>query len=218
MGERFRDRREAGRRLAAELSGYDGRENTLVLGLPRGGVPVAFEVAGGLHLPLDVFVVRKLGVPGHEELAMGAVASGGVRVTNDDVVSLLGIANEEFEAICGREALEVDRREIAYRNHRPRLVVEGKTILLVDDGVATGSTMLAAVDALRKQRAARIVVAVPAMAPSSLPIFKRKADEVVAVITPDNFMAVGQWYEDFSQTSDEEVQGLLEKARPPRAA
>lgn len=218
MSERFQDRREAGRRLAGELSGYDGRENTLVLGLPRGGVPVAFEVASGLRLPLDVFVVRKLGVPGHEELAMGAVASGGARVTNDDVVSLLGIAEEDLEAACRRETAEVERREEAYRNHRPPLTVEGKTILLIDDGVATGSTMLAAIEALRRQGAARIVVAVPAMAPSSLPIFKRKADDVVAVITPDNFMAVGQWYDDFSQTSDEEVQGLLDKARPPRAA
>lgn len=218
MSETFRNRREAGRRLAAELSGYDGRENTLVLGLPRGGVPVAFEVANALRLPLDVFVVRKLGVPGHEELAMGAVASGGVRVTNDDVVSLLGITDEDFEATCRREATEVERRENAYRHQRPPLVVEGKTILLVDDGVATGSTMLAAIDALRKQRAAKIVVAVPAMAPSSLPIFKRKANEVVAVITPDDFTAVGQWYDDFSQTRDEEVQDLLEKARPPRAA
>lgn len=218
MNKTFRDRREAGRALAAELSKYARQENTLVLGLPRGGVPVAFEVATNLQLPLDVFVVRKLGAPGHEELAMGAVATGGVRVMNEEALSLLRISDEEIEAAAERELEEMKRREKVYRNDRPPLLVEGKTILLVDDGIATGSTMLAAIEALRKQQAAKIVVAVPTMAPSSLPAFKKKTDEVVALITPEEFMAVGQWYDDFSQTSDQEVQDLLEKGRHLRAA
>lgn len=218
MKKVFRDRREAGKSLARELSRYTGRDKTLVLGLPRGGVPVAFEVATALRLPLDVFVVRKLGVPGHEELAMGAVATGGVRVMNDEVLSHVEIQDQDLEAVCRRELEEVRRREKAYRHQRPPLSVEGETILLVDDGVATGSTMLAAIEALRKQKVTKVVVAVPTMAFSSLATFQEKADEVVPVMAPRDFMAVGQWYDDFSQTSDEEVQALLEKERHLRAA
>lgn len=218
MTAKFRDRREAGAMLSGELSKYAGRDQTVVLALPRGGVPVGFEIAKELRLPLDVFVVRKLGVPGHEELAMGAVATGGVRVVNREVVSMLKISEEDLENTARRELEEIQRREKAYRNNRPPLSVEGKTILLVDDGVATGSTMLAAIEALRQQNAEQIVVAVPTMAASSLATFEEKSDEVVAVMAPENFMAVGQWYDDFSQTSDEEVQELLEKERHLRAA
>lgn len=214
----FRDRGEAGKILASELSRYAGKGDALVLGLPRGGVPVAYEVAVALGLPLDVFVVRKLGVPGHEELAMGAVASGGVRVMNEEVFSMLGIRERELEESTQRELREIGRREEAYRNGRAPVAVEGKTVLLIDDGVATGSTMLAAIEALRKHNVKKIVVGVPTIAASSLPAFKQKADEVVAVMAPEDFMAVGQWYDDFSQTTDREVQDLLEKGRHRPAA
>ncbi len=218
MNTRFRDRRHAGTLLAEKLSEYAGRDQTLVLALPRGGVPVAFEVAAQLHLPLDVFVVRKLGVPGHEELAMGAVAQGGIRVMNEDVFALLDIPQKDVEATARRELVEIERREAVYRNSRPPLSVQGKTILLVDDGVATGSTMLAAIEALRQQHAAKIVAAVPTIASSSLAVIAKQATEVVAVMAPHHFVAVGQWYDDFSQTSDEEVRELLERERDQRAA
>lgn len=218
MMHRFRNRTEAGKALASKLAKFAGREDVVVLGLPRGGVPVAYEVASALRLPLDVFVVRKIGVPGHEELAMGAVASGGIRVMNEDVLGMLRIDEDEIEEVARKELDEIVRREKAYRNHRAPVSVDGKTVLLVDDGIATGSTMLAAIEALRRQFVRRIVVAVPVMAASSLPEFQKEADEVVTVTAPEDFVAVGQWYDDFSQTTDREVEALLDKGRRRSAA
>ncbi|HEX8754557.1 MAG TPA: phosphoribosyltransferase [Solirubrobacterales bacterium] len=204
--------------LAEQLTAYAGRPDVLVLALPRGGVPVASEVARALGAPLDVFVVRKLGVPGHEELAMGAIASGGVCVLNDDVVQALRIPRQVIEAVAARELREVERRERAYRGDRPAPEVRGRTVILVDDGLATGSTMRAAVAALRRLGPARIVVAVPTAAPATCEEFRHEADECVCDITPDPFYAVGLWYEDFSQTTDDEVRELLERAEGPVAA
>ena len=212
MKTQFFNRTEAGQILAENLSNYANREDVVVLALPRGGVPVAAEVAKRLNAPLDVFVVRKLGLPGHPELAMGAIASGGVRVFNGEVVNALRIPDEVIDAVSGQELIELQRREKAYRADRPPLDVEGKTVIVVDDGVATGSTMLAAVAALRQLNAARIVVAAPVIAASTFSEMKRAADEVAAVLVPEHFYAVGQWYEDFSQTSDEEVRALLGQA------
>lgn len=214
----FRDRREAGELLAEKLLNYERRRDTVVLGLPRGGIPVGLEVASRLALPLDVYVVRKLGVPGHEELAMGAVATGGIRVMNQSVVRQLRLSDEDIDRVARKEVAEMERREKAYRNGRTSIEVEGKTVIVVDDGVATGSTMLAAIEALRAQKAGRIVIAVPTVAAATVPELEEKADEVVAVMAPESFMAVGQWYEEFEQTSDEEVQQCLEKARRHRAA
>jgi predicted phosphoribosyltransferase len=208
----FSDRFDAGRRLAAELLDYADRPDVLVLALPRGGVPVAFEVARALHAPLDVFLVRKLGVPGHRELAMGAIASGGVRVLNEDVVRGLGVPDEVLDAVAARERTELERREWAYRDGRPPPAVRGRTVILVDDGLATGSTMRAAVRALRAQGPARIVVAVPVGAPETCAEFQDEADEAVCARTPDPFYAVGLWYSDFTQTTDEEVRDLLARA------
>ncbi|HXG12823.1 MAG TPA: phosphoribosyltransferase [Gemmataceae bacterium] len=208
----FRDRSDAGRRLAAKLLHYADDPNVLVLALPRGGVPVAYEVARALHAPLDVFLVRKLGLPGHEELAMGAIASGGVRVLNDEVVRALNIPDEVIDVVAAEEQRELQRRERAYRDDRPPPDVRGRTVILVDDGLATGSTMRAAVAALRRREPARIVVAVPVAAAETCAEFQNVADEIVCVITPDPFYAVGLWYEDFSQTTDEEVHALLQKA------
>ena len=205
----FRDRREAGRLLAEKLAAYANRPDVLVLALPRGGVPVAYEVARGLGAPLDVFVVRKLGVPGYEELAMGAIATGGVRVLNDQLVERLGIGDQAIEAIAARERQELERRERLYRGDRPPLDVRGRTVILVDDGLATGATMHAAIDALRQQNPARIVVAVPTASPEACEEMKEKADDVICAITPEPFYAVGRWYHDFSQTADEEVGVLL---------
>jgi putative phosphoribosyl transferase len=210
--ERFRDRVDGGRRLAAQLTPYAGRPDVLVLALPRGGVPVGFEVAKALQAPLDVFLVRKLGVPGHEELAMGALASGGVRVLNDDVVSALGISEETIAAVAAEEQRELERRERLYRKGRPPPDVRGRTAILVDDGLATGSTMRAAVRALRARQPARIVVAVPTASPATRDELAREVDEVVCTITPEPFYAVGVWYERFGQTSDEEIVELLERA------
>jgi predicted phosphoribosyltransferase len=212
MKTQFCNRTEAGQFLAENLSSYANRDNVLVLALPRGGVPVATEVAKKLNAPLDVFVVRKLGLPGHPELAMGAIASGGVRVFNGEVVNALRIPDEVIDAVSAEELAELQRREKVYRAGLPSLDVEGKTIIVVDDGIATGSTMLAAVSALRQLSAARIVVAAPVIAASSCREIQREADEVVAVMIPERFSAVGQWYEDFSQTSDEEVRELLAQA------
>lgn len=212
METQFLNRTEAGQFLAENLSSYANRDDVIVLGLPRGGVPVAAGVAKELNAPLDVFVVRKLGLPGHPELAMGAIASGGVRVFNGEVVNALRIPDEVIDAVSAEELVELQRRENAYRAGLPPLDVEGKTVIVVDDGVATGSTMLAAVSALRQLNAARIVVAAPLIAASSCREIQRKADEVVAVMIPERFYAVGQWYEDFSQTSDEEVCELLAQA------
>src|SRR6516162_7962166 len=205
MKTQFFNRTEAGQYLAESLSAYADREDVIVLALPRGGVPVAAEVAKRLNAPLDVFVVRKLGLPGHPELAMGAIASGGVRVFNGEIVNGLRIPDEVIDAVSAQELIELQRREKAYRAGLPPLEVEGKTVIVVDDGVATGSTMLAAISALRQLNAARIVVAVPVIAASTYREVQRAADEVAAVMIPERFYAVGQWYEDFSQTSDEEV-------------
>ena len=208
----FRDRTEAGQRLAQRLLRYKNQPQVVVLGLARGGMPVASEVARALHVPLDVFLVRKLGVPGQEELAMGATASGNVRVLNDPVIAALGISPATIEAVASKEHREIERRERLYRGDRPSLAVENKTIILIDDGLATGSTMRAAVLALRRQHPASIVVAVPVAAASTCEDLKHEVDEIVCVLTPDNFFAVGQWYEDFSQITDEEVRDLLKCA------
>ncbi len=198
--------------LASELTKYANRKDVIVLGLPRGGIPVAFEVAEKLHAPLDVFIVRKLGVPGHEELAMGAIATGGVRVLNENAVYELGISPETIDAVAGKEDQELRRREQAYRGHAASPQIRGQIVILVDDGIATGSTMRAAILALRKQHPARLIVAVPTAAASSYREISRQVDEMVALMAPEDFYAVGQWYEDFSQTTDAEVSRLLELA------
>ena len=210
----FRDRGDAGRRLADKLKAYADRADVLVLGLPRGGIPVAFEVARALHAPLDVFLVRKLGVPGHEELAMGAIATGGVRVLNERVVRTLDLPENVIDAIAAEEQRELERRERAYRGDRPPPGVRGRTVILVDDGLATGSTMRAAIAAVRKQRPARVIVAVPVAAPEICAEFETEsnADEIVCLQTPTPFYAVGLWFEDFEQTTDEEVREQLERA------
>jgi putative phosphoribosyl transferase len=213
----FADRREAGRFLAEKLAAYADRPDVLVLALPRGGVPVAYEVARALHAPLDVFLVRKLGLPGHEELAMGAIASGGVIVLNEDVVGALGIPRDLIERVAAAEQQELERRERAYRDNRPPPDVRGRTVILIDDGLATGSTMRAAVAALRKLGPARIIVAVPIGAPETCAEFEQEADDVLCAVTPQPFYAVGLWYRDFSQTTDEEVHELLEQAAEPHA-
>jgi erythromycin esterase-like protein/predicted phosphoribosyltransferase len=205
----FRDRSEAGRRLAEKLAAYANLPDVLVLALPRGGVPVGYEVARALSAPLDVFVVRKLGVPGYEELAMGAVATGGVRVLNEQLVERLGIPESLIDAVAARERQELARRERLYRGNRPPPDVRGRTVILVDDGLATGATMYAAIQALRQLNPARIVVAVPTAAPETCEEMKTKADEVICAITPEPFHAVGRWYRNFSQTTDEEVGVLL---------
>jgi putative phosphoribosyl transferase len=211
---RFRDRREAGRLLAERLSAYAGRDDVIVLALPRGGVPVGYEVARRLGAPLDVFVVRKLGVPGYEELALGAVASGGVRVLNEEVVAELGLSEREIERIAERELAEVERRERAYRGDRPPLALRGKVAILVDDGLATGATMRAAALAARRLGPKGVVVAVPVAADQTCDEFRGDVDEVVCAFTPAPFFAVGLWYENFEQTSDEEVRELLQEAAP----
>jgi putative phosphoribosyl transferase len=213
----FADRREAGRFLASKLTEYADRPDVLVLALPRGGVPVAYEVAQALHAPLDVFLVRKLGLPGHEELAMGAIASGGELVLNEELVKGLKLPNSVLEAVIVEEREELERRERIYRGDRPPPDVRGRTVILVDDGLATGSTMRAAVAALRRQGPARIVVAVPIGAPETCAEFEREADDVVCAVTPQPFYAVGLWYGDFSQTTDEEVHNLLERAAEEHA-
>lgn len=210
--QRFQNRRDAGRQLAERLKAYADQSDVLVLGLPRGGVPVAFEVAQALNVPLDVFLVRKLGVPGHEELAMGAIASGGARVLNEEVVQMLGIREQIIELVAAAERRTLEAREQAYRGARPRPVVRGRTVILVDDGLATGATMRAAVVALRAEQPRRIAVAVPVAAADTYEEFKADVDEIICVFTPKQFFAVGMWYEDFSQTLDEEVRELLERA------
>ena len=206
---RFRDRTEAGELLAEALASYAHQPDIVVLALPRGGVPVGAQVAKKLGAPLDVFVVRKLGLPGHPELAMGAIASGGVRVFNGDLIDSLRIPDDVINAVTAKEYEELLRRERSYRDDLPAPEVEGKTVIVVDDGIATGSTMFAAIAALRQLNAGRIVVATPTIAKSTFDYLQKHADEVVAVIVPEEFSGVGQWYEDFSQTTDEEVHRLL---------
>jgi putative phosphoribosyl transferase len=211
-GHRYPDRRQAGVELAARLSHYRDRSDVIVLGLPRGGVPVAYEIARALRAPLDVWVVRKLGVPGHEELAMGAIATGGVTVLNRAVVDELQIPREWVAAVAAREQIELERRERVYRGDRLPPVVHGRTAILVDDGLATGSTMRAAARALRTLRPDRIVIAVPVAAASTCEDLAREVDELVCARTPEPFYAVGMWYERFDQTTDEEVRELLAAA------
>lgn len=205
----FPDREAAGRRLAAELAAYAGRPDVVVLGLPRGGIPVAREVADALDAPLDVLLVRKLGAPFQPELALGAVASGGVRVLNEELFGRIRIPEEVLEEVTGRERRELERRERAYRGSREPLPVAGRTVILVDDGVATGSTLRAALRSLRAREPARVVLAVPVGPPESIEALEEEADEVVCLLTPEAFFGVGQWYVEFPQLSDEEVARLL---------
>jgi putative phosphoribosyl transferase len=225
MAPRFKDRIDAGRRLAAQLTSYARRADVLVLALPRGGVPVAFEVARALGVPLDVFIVRKLGVPGHEELAMGAIASGGARLVDERLVQQLGIRDQQIEAVANAEQRELERRERQYRGDRPPPDVAGRTVILVDDGLATGASMRVAVAALRHEHAASVVVAVPIAPPETCELLRSEANDVVCAVTPEPFYAVGLWYEDFTQTTDEEVSELLARSaartsasRSPRTA
>ena len=211
----FENRRQAGRVLAEQLEEYRGRENLVVLALPRGGVAVGFEVAHALQAPLDVFVVRKLGFPGHEEFAMGAIASGGVRVMNPLPAS--SVTPQEIAAVVAREQTELARRELLYRDGRPALGIRGCTVIVVDDGLATGSTMRAAVLAIRQQRPAHLVVAVPVAAADTCEQLRREADAVVCAAMPSPFRAVGLWYRSFPQASDDEVRELLEEARREHA-
>jgi putative phosphoribosyl transferase len=211
MDTRFLNRRNAGKQLAARLSHYCLHPEVIVLALPRGGVPVAYEVARELKVPLDVFVVRKLGAPGHEELAMGAIASGGVQVLNQDVIRELRIPKFDIEAALVRETLELERRERDYRGTRSPLEVHYRTTILIDDGLATGATMRAAIVALRMRDVDKIVAAVPVAAPHTYAEMEQYVDEMVCLATPEEFEAVGEWYQDFSQTSDAEVRHLLEK-------
>ena len=215
----FKDRIDAGRALASDLKQYANRNDVIILALPRGGVPVAYEVAQDLSVPLDVFVVRKLGVPGHEEFGFGAIASGGVRFVNEEVVQALKMPDAMVERVIEREQAELERREFLYRGDRPEPDLNGRTVIIVDDGLATGSTMRAAVTALRALGPKLIVVAVPVASEQACEDFKREADVIsVCAMTPEPFYGVGMWYEDFSQTTDEEVRNLLSAARQSASA
>jgi predicted phosphoribosyltransferase len=213
MIRRFRNRSEAGRRLAAELHAYANRADVIVLALPRGGVPVGFEVASALQAPLDVFIVRKLGLPWHEELAMGALASGGVQVLDRDVLRIARVSETDVQRVIEVEQVELERRERQYRGLRRFPDLTGRTVILVDDGLATGSTMRAAVAAVRKKGPARVVVAAPVAAPEICDAFRDIADDIVCAETPEPFEAIGLWYDDFSQTTDDEVHELLARSR-----
>jgi predicted phosphoribosyltransferase len=213
MAAPFADRRDAGEKLADKLKEYENRPDVLVLALPRGGVPVAYEVASALGAPLDVFLVRKLGVPGYEELAMGAIATGGVSVLNEDVTTSIGLSDSAISEVRDREQKELERREQLYRGNRAPLDVQGHTVILIDDGLATGSTMRAAIAALRKMSPAKIVVAVPVAAPETCETIRNEVDDIICAVTPEPFLAVGTWYSDFSQTSDDEVRDLLDERR-----
>jgi putative phosphoribosyl transferase len=213
MAARFRDRTEAGRRLAAELTGYANDPDVRVFALPRGGVPVAYEVARALGAPLDVFIVRKLGLPWHAELAMGAIASGGITVLDRALVRRFGVSEAQLERVVEAERQELERRERRYRGDRPLADIAGRTVILVDDGLATGASMRAAVEAVKQEGPRRVVVAVPIAAPETCEAFRGEVDDTVCAVTPEPFHAVGLWYEDFSQTTDEEVHALLEDAR-----
>lgn len=208
----FQNRTDAGRKLADDLTKYVARPNVIVLALPRGGVPVAFEVARELRVPMDIFIVRKLGVPGHEEMAMGAIASSGVRVLNRDIVRALRINEDEIQKVAEKEQQELTRREQAYRGNRPQLDLRGCTVILVDDGLATGASMQAAVEAVRQQQPQQLIIAVPVASPDVCESFREMVDEIVCFATPEPFYAVGLWYRDFSQTTDLEVQTFLEKS------
>lgn len=205
----FADREDAGLKLGSLLQQYAGRNDVVVLALPRGGVPVGYSVAQTLKCPLDVFIVRKIGVPGQEELAMGAIASGGTVIKNTDVIHYLNISKGQFNKVCIQETLELERREREYRGDRPPLDLRDKVVIVVDDGIATGASMRAAAAAIRDKKPARLIVAAPIAAPLIFRRFANLADEVVCVETPDDFQAVGAWYEDFSQTTDDEVRALL---------
>jgi putative phosphoribosyl transferase len=210
---KYHDRKEAGKILAHELLAYKNRNDVMVLALPRGGVPVAFEIAKTLHAPLDVFIVRKLGLPGHAELAMGALATGGIHIFNDDVLSEYQVSEDEIKRVIAEEQQELNRRNLAYRNHVPLPTLKNKTLILVDDGIATGATMRAAIKALRQMHPAKIIVAVPVMDMSLATLFAPLVDELICPLTPKHFYAVGAWYERFDQTEDLEVRDLLEEAR-----
>ena len=210
---RFADREEAGRELGAALAGrFGGRDDTIVLALPRGGVPIGYQVARALRAPLDVFIVRKLGMPGHEEFAMGAIASGGVRVLNEEMFAEFSVPPHIVDAVAQREMIELERRERSYRGSRPPLDLTGRTVIVVDDGLATGSTMRAAVRAVGKMGPAAVIVAVPVAASQTCDEFRSEVDEIICLRTPEPFQAVGLWYLDFSQTTDEEVHDLLDRA------
>lgn len=210
---RFRDRTEAGRVLARRLWRYAGRSDVIVLALPRGGVPVAYEIATALKAPLEVFIVRKLGVPGQEELAMGAIASGGVTVLSEDLIADLGLQREDIAQVTARELIELGRRERVFRGDRPFPSLQGRVVILVDDGIATGATMRAAVRAIRQQHPSCISVAVPVGAPQALEALQDEADELICLLSPDPLLGIGAWYEDFAQLTDEEVIAYLERAR-----
>jgi predicted phosphoribosyltransferase len=212
MTTHFLDRYDAGRRLAATLSRYADQPNLLILALPRGGVPVAYEVARALHAPLDVFLVRKLGFPGHEELAMGAIATGGVRILDRQLIQMYGVPAELIERVTAAERHEMERRERLYRGGRPPPNVRGRTVILIDDGLATGSTMRAAVEALRVEGVRKIVVAVPVAPLDTCEALREEVDDIVCAVTPEPFRAVGIWYADFGETSDDEVRDLLARA------
>jgi putative phosphoribosyl transferase len=207
--DRFKNRKEAGERLAKELSGYRGQQGIVVLGLPRGGVPVAEQVARALAAPLGVFIVRKIGVPGQPELAMGAIGSGGVRVVNESVRRAAGVSEEEFERVAEEEGRKLQEREAAYAGERPELDLAGKTVILVDDGIATGATMRVAIKALRRLGPKKLIVAVPVAPPETCDVLAGEVDELVCPLRPPDFSAVGRWYVDFGQTSDEEVREIL---------
>lgn len=212
MEVRFENRAEAGRFLATKLKDYKDRDDLLVLALPRGGVPVGYQVAKELRAPLDVLIVRKLGAPGHEELALGAIASGGIYVLNREIMKSLGLSDQDIRPIADREQLELTRREREYRGDRQTPIVTDKTVILIDDGLATGATMWAAVSALRQRNPREIIVAVPTASPDVCAAFRDIADEVICGITPNPFHAVGLWYQDFDQTTDQEVRHLLSEA------
>lgn len=210
--ERFRDRRDAGRVLARKLSAYTGQTDVIVLALPRGGVPVAYEVALALHAPLDIFLVRKLGLPGREELAIGAIASGGIRVLNNDIIRALNVPEEVINIVARNESQELQRRERNYRGESSAPEVRDRKVILIDDGLATGASMHAAVVGVRAQHPARIIIAVPAAAPELCDAYQFEVDEMVCAMTPEPFYGLSRWYEDFSQTTDEEVRMFLKEA------
>jgi len=214
----YRDRGEAGQLLATKLTAYADRQDVLVLALPRGGVPVAYEVAKAIHAPLDVFLVRKLGVPGHEELAMGAIAMGGVRVINDEVVRTLRIPDHIIEMVTAREQIELERREQLYRSDQSIPDIRKRIIILIDDGLATGATMRAGVEALRQQQPGRLIVAVPVAAPAICAVFCKEVDEFICPLMPEFFYGVGWWYEDFSQISDKQVYDLLARSKQEKSS